>query len=325
MTRTPPANVTRVLREEVGYACPARRDGVRCSAPFLEYHHFDPPWAKQPHHNPQGMIALCNSCHPKADAGTWTKAELHAFKSAPSPLEQVRAHFPWAESQALWSVGSNVVVPPLGPFIGLRVGDLDVVRSATANNGRLLLSLELLNRDGTEALAIEENELRVWPPKPGDLNVSTGGTHCSCWVGTSKATQVGLDLKFRRYSEVGFLAWLRKIWKGDVINADAWKMRCEARKMIGRGPASDRSEEALMDLPAHCRDSDGCIPVVHVHRMVAFDRSGARFTVNASGSSSVEPGPRCPQAGDISAAIATAGSMEGNLAGGFERGFWFRP
>ena len=73
VNRTPPPEVRRELRREVGFGCPVRdADGVRCGNPYLYYHHFDPPWATEEHHNPAGMIALCGEHHPKADAGTFT-------------------------------------------------------------------------------------------------------------------------------------------------------------------------------------------------------------------------------------------------------------
>src|SRR5690348_4262835 len=68
-SRRPPAAVQRVLRQEVGYGCPADVDGVPCGNPYLEWAHFDPPWNVKHHHNPEGMIALCHEHHTKFDAG----------------------------------------------------------------------------------------------------------------------------------------------------------------------------------------------------------------------------------------------------------------
>ena len=36
-----------------------RLPGYRLRHSILEYHHFDPPWEKEKHHDPARMIALC--------------------------------------------------------------------------------------------------------------------------------------------------------------------------------------------------------------------------------------------------------------------------
>ena len=55
MNRTPPKKVIQTLRQEVGFGCPV----PNCGNPYLEWHHFDPPWSIENHHRPEGMIALC--------------------------------------------------------------------------------------------------------------------------------------------------------------------------------------------------------------------------------------------------------------------------
>src|SRR6266446_2552326 len=87
--REPYDGVKQALRQEVHYACPV----PGCGSPLLLFHHFDPPWKRKHHHNPGGMIALCTKCHPKADRGTWTKAQLHSFKRNPPPAGLIRTTF----------------------------------------------------------------------------------------------------------------------------------------------------------------------------------------------------------------------------------------
>src|SRR5438093_427730 len=76
ISRTPPANVRRLLRSEVGFGCPV----PACNSPYLSWHHFDPPWAIAHHHNPDGIVALCVQHHGAADGGAFTNQQLHAFK-----------------------------------------------------------------------------------------------------------------------------------------------------------------------------------------------------------------------------------------------------
>src|SRR5579871_3229704 len=85
----------RKLRKEVGYGCPI------CRSPFLTWHHFDPPMEDlkdQPHWNPEGMIALCLTHHPRADRhkpyeGAYTKAELHEMKKRDYSSKPVKGDF----------------------------------------------------------------------------------------------------------------------------------------------------------------------------------------------------------------------------------------
>ena len=80
MNRTPPKAVLNELRSEVGYGCPV----ADCGSPYLTWHHFDPPWREQKHHNPEGMVALCRIHHDMADASSFTADQLRALKAQPS-------------------------------------------------------------------------------------------------------------------------------------------------------------------------------------------------------------------------------------------------
>jgi hypothetical protein len=66
LSRQPPAAVKRQLRQEVGFGCPM----PGCGNPFLEYHHFDPPWSQENHYDPDRMIAVYATHHAKAGALT---------------------------------------------------------------------------------------------------------------------------------------------------------------------------------------------------------------------------------------------------------------
>ena len=72
MNRTPPKKVIQTLRQEVGFGCPI----PNCGNPYLEWHHFDPPWSIENHHRPEGMIALCTQHHKNADNYAYTNEQL---------------------------------------------------------------------------------------------------------------------------------------------------------------------------------------------------------------------------------------------------------
>lgn len=101
MNRKPPTSVMRVLRQEVGFGCPI--DG--CGNPYLEWHHFDPPWSEEEHHRPEGMIALCVGHHKKADGGAYTCDQLRTLKSNRAQANSIRGEFEWLRNELLAFVG----------------------------------------------------------------------------------------------------------------------------------------------------------------------------------------------------------------------------
>jgi hypothetical protein len=101
--RTPPIEVRRSLRREVGFGCPV--DG--CGNPYLYWHHFDPPWRERQHHDQRGMIALCAEHHAKADAGAFTKDQLHALKVNMGQALEISGRFDWMRQRLLAVVGGN--------------------------------------------------------------------------------------------------------------------------------------------------------------------------------------------------------------------------
>ena len=86
ISRKPPEAVKLLLRQEVGFGCPL----PYCRLPFLSFHHFDPPWHKEHHHRPEGMIALCVQHHEMADRGALDKARLHASRNRITPSAMLK-------------------------------------------------------------------------------------------------------------------------------------------------------------------------------------------------------------------------------------------
>lgn len=100
MNRTPPKDVLRKLRKEVGFACPV------CASPFLTWHHFDPVWKVKQHHNPFGMIALCPEHAAHADGGHYTVAQMRNYKKPLEVGEIISAKWPWQPEKALVILGN---------------------------------------------------------------------------------------------------------------------------------------------------------------------------------------------------------------------------
>lgn len=132
--RKPPADVRRQLRREVGFGCPVNG----CGNPYLEYHHFDPPWHTSPHHNPAGMLALCATHHAKADA--WTAEQCRDLKTT-TRSESVRGRFEWMRREVVAVVGGNYYheTPNMVVFRGE-----PLIWFERDEDGYLLLSMRML-------------------------------------------------------------------------------------------------------------------------------------------------------------------------------------
>lgn len=156
MNRTPPVEVRRELRREVGFGCPV----PGCGNPYLYWHHFDPPWSEEEHHNPSGMIALCGEHHPKADAGAFTKEQLHRLKtSGRSRAHEVKGRFDWMRRDLLAVVGGSMF---LRVPVVLQFRDEPMIWFNRDDEGYLLLNCRMLSGSGEPRLRIQDN---FWFPR----------------------------------------------------------------------------------------------------------------------------------------------------------------
>lgn len=151
MNRTPPRDVLRRLRSEVGFGCPVSS----CGNPYLYWHHFDPPWREREHHDPNGMIAICAEHHAKADAGSFTKEQLRDFKrQAAARAQAIGGKFDWMRRDLLAIVGGNFYY---------RVRNVLVVRDQPCiwfnrdEDGYFLLNLQMLTTSGEARTVIQDN------------------------------------------------------------------------------------------------------------------------------------------------------------------------
>jgi hypothetical protein len=170
VNRTPPADVRRVLRQEIGFGCPVPRDGETCGNPYLYYHHFDPPWAERHHHEPSGMITLCGEHHAKADAGTFTRDQLRAFKQARGG-SAIRGRFDWMREKLLAVVGGNFYYETPVP---LRVGSVSVIAFDRDDQGHFLLNVNMPSTTPEVRVRIEQNDW-IETGQPSDLESPPNG------------------------------------------------------------------------------------------------------------------------------------------------------
>jgi len=165
MNRTPPVEVRRELRREVEFGCPADE----CGNPYLEWHHFDPPWSVREHHDPAGMVALCGEHHKKADAGAYTPEQLRAFKNNRAAL--VGGRFDWMRNSLLVVVGGNFYFETP---IAVQFRQQPVVWLNRDDEGYLLLNLNMLTTAREPRAAMQDN---FWLASgaPADLDCPPSG------------------------------------------------------------------------------------------------------------------------------------------------------
>ncbi len=165
MNRTPPAEVRRALRYEVGFGCPADE----CGNPYLEWHHFDPPWSEREHHDPAGMVALCGEHHKKADAGAYTVEQLRAFKDNRAAF--VGGRFDWMRNDLLVVVGGNFYYETP---IAVQFRQQPVVWLNRDDEGYLLLNLGMLTTVQEPRATMQDN-FWVALGAPTDLDCPPSG------------------------------------------------------------------------------------------------------------------------------------------------------
>ncbi len=168
VTRTPPMAVIRTLRSEVGFRCPVSD----CGSPYLTWHHFDPSWRIEQHHRPEGIIALCRHHADKADAGTFTPAQLtdmkaHGVKSA----AQISGRFDWLRQDVLCIVGSNVYYNVQTP---IAINGQPALWFNRNDSEELLVNFFLPNANGRPMIFMKDNTWMI-PPPVADLECPPSG------------------------------------------------------------------------------------------------------------------------------------------------------
>jgi hypothetical protein len=133
MDRKPTVNVKKILRDEVGFGCPI--DG--CDRPYLEWHHFDPPWHEKEH-------------------GAFTKEQLHQLKkSSKERQRQISGRFNWLRNKLLVVVGGNFYYETLTVF---EFRGQPVIWFERDDNDYLLLNIRMLSASREPRAEIIRNE-----------------------------------------------------------------------------------------------------------------------------------------------------------------------
>jgi hypothetical protein len=144
----------------VGFGCPVDD----CGCPYLEYHHFDPPWHEGKVHHEPGMIALCPVHHRKADVGTYTNDQLRAWKWPTAT--PIRGRFDWMRQRIIAVIGGSVFdnVPVM-----VRYKDQPQIWFERDEvNGPMLLNVKMVSKEAS-AIELYDNDWILGDRKPDDL------------------------------------------------------------------------------------------------------------------------------------------------------------
>lgn len=195
-----------MLRAEVGFGCPV----AGCGNPYLEWHHFDPPWHMQEHHNSAGMIALCGEHHKHADAGAFTTAQLRELKRDGEGRNEARqGRFNWLRNNLLAVVGGNFFYET--PNI-LTLRDEPAIWLSRDESGYLMVNLRMLTTSGEPRLRLEEN---FWTlkGKPTDFECPPSGRLIQATYPNGDEVRIeffplgDFDAARKRYPSAAFEEW----------------------------------------------------------------------------------------------------------------------
>jgi hypothetical protein len=191
LPRTPPVAVRRELRREVGFGCPVSG----CGNPYLQYHHFDPPWEKEHHHDPARMIALCAEHHAKAAA--WTVEDCRAMKAAPADRPEVRGRFEWMREDVLAVIGGGLYyeTPNMVVFRGR-----PMIWFERDEQRRLLLNFRMLTASREPRASLESNDWII-RGDPADVESPPNGS----WLRVRYDNGDDLSIRFRERADAGVL------------------------------------------------------------------------------------------------------------------------
>lgn len=186
MERTPPQSVLEVLRREVNFGCPVQG----CGEPYLTWHHFDPPWHVKQHHNPEGMIALCQTHHNLAEGGRWTKKQLKEMKRNPFVKgDSISNRFDYLRKKVVCSFG-NIAYDVKNV---LTINGERVIGFERDESGYDRLNILIRGEDESVILEMKNNFWTVFADNLYDLRCSAQGRELEI---KSKDKQTCLKIRF---------------------------------------------------------------------------------------------------------------------------------
>jgi len=235
MSRYPPTKVREILRREANFGCPVEN----CGSPYLQYHHFDPPWNERHHHNPKGMIALCKVHHPEADNKAWTIEQLRAMKEKPYIGTELIGRFNWLRQDLIIMAGAIVQ----NPKTILQIQGENVVWMEKDIDGYYRLNMLVRDSIGTVVVEMTNNDWVVSNDEVVDVICPPSGKKLSV---SSKDHKTFLAIEFDDVTIEEFRKRLSKLWESTetIIQEDTKREAAQMENLLIKNGLS--TEEARM-------------------------------------------------------------------------------
>jgi len=160
----------------------------------LTWHHFDPPWKIEEHHDPDRMIALCLKHHGLAEGEEYSREQLREWKQNPNNPELLKKKYDWMFPWCLIRLGGGVLAPG---WCDLRIEDFVVFQAKRTSADHLAFSFKLKNEDDALIASMEDNMFRVFPELVHDFSLASRGHRIKIW---SDERKVGFEFWFSRIS-----------------------------------------------------------------------------------------------------------------------------
>ena len=279
-----------ILRKEVGFGCPI------CRSPFLTWHHFDPPYHIEQHWRPEGMIALCPTCHADADykgnkPGAYSNEELRKLKKSGTRADQIEAFFPaWQDKEQLLIRIGGVYTDPIQPIIS--INNKSFLGISKTEDGLLNLSFELCDENDNTIIKMDKNWFLVFPQSIHNMTIAPKTKDIKIWL---KDKNIGLDFSFKRIDKIELESYLLNDKKAaDIVFAKEYShylesLPPEVRQMMSQiipintntsGLPEELQKAALSEdkvgafvkswANKNCLSSDGLIPFININKMILF-------------------------------------------------------
>ena len=146
--RTTPASIQRQLRQEANFGC------ALCGCPVLENAHIIPYRTRQDF-VVEDMVALCPTCHTKADYGNYPEAYLREIKANPYNKSHVHEAFLIISDELIVNLGSDKFINT--PTI-LRVDDFDIITIDRFDNKFLNLNVNVFDKLNNWVAVIQDSK-----------------------------------------------------------------------------------------------------------------------------------------------------------------------
>ncbi len=159
-SRSIPGPLRREVRQASLFGCSS------CGCPIIEYHHII-PFAQVQEHRFENLVALCPTCHQRADeGGQWSQELVHQVKANPYNSDATKDRFIVSADDFIIQIGW-IEFHITGRLISIR--DEPMLKCSRTDEGIVLVSGQFHNRDGQLLAIIQENEWQVLVDQAWDI------------------------------------------------------------------------------------------------------------------------------------------------------------